>query len=46
MISARFTKSARGTNDSALSLRDRFMSRNPANPTVVSINTINRRRYG
>jgi hypothetical protein len=37
---------ARGTNDSAQAIRDRFMSRNPTNAKVVAINTINRRKYG
>jgi hypothetical protein len=36
----------RGTNDSAQAIRDRFLSRNPANPTVVSINSMHRRKYG
>jgi hypothetical protein len=39
-------KSARGTNDSAQAIRDRFMSRNPSNPTVVSINSMHHRKYG
>jgi hypothetical protein len=36
----------RRTNDTFQSFRDRFLSRNPINPNVVSINAANRRRYG
>jgi hypothetical protein len=36
----------RRTNDTFQTFRDRFLSRNPINPNVVSINAANRRRYG